>query len=205
MKRGERREGGFTLIEILLALVILLVGIVGVLGIFPVAIRNVNDSVEDSTASNLAQSLSAAVTEAMRRPVGEDVTVTHDGLPGGRLTFKLPDTLLVPETHPAPGGGTDGTLEVYQLGTDAAVASQVNHIRTNPAGGDPSEPTTQYSFRFEVMRPLESEIVVDTAGTKTRLPLYQFRFLIYRGYDGVAGGSASLVKEFTMLVAASGR
>lgn len=204
MQRGAWRNGGFTLIEILLAMVILLVGIVGVLGIFPVAIRNVNDSVEDSTASNLAQSLSAAVTEAVRRPVGGEVTLTHDGLPGGRLTFKLPGTLMVPDSYPVPGGGTDPTLEVYQLGTDAAVASQVDHIRTNPAGGDPTEPTRQYSFQFEVLRPKESEIVIDTAGAPTRLPLYQFRFLIYRSYDGKAGGPANLVKEFTILVAASG-
>ena len=208
MRSQKRRSSGFTLIEILLALVILMVGIVGVLGLFPVAIRNVNDSVEDTTASNLAQSLNASLTEAMRRPVAGVVTVTHDGLPAGRLSFPLPVTTLVPATYPAAGGGTDGSLEVYQLGTDLRVAAAVGDIRTRALGGDPSEPTQQYSYQFEVMRPVESEIVVDTAGTTTDLPLYQFRIMIYRNYEspGVPPGQVhpSLVKEFTTFIAGGG-
>lgn len=207
MKPKSRRSGGFTLIEILLALIILMVGIAGVLSLFPVGIKNVRDSVEDTTASNLAQSLNAAMTEAMRRPAAGMVTVTHDGFPDGRLSFPLPVTTLAPETYPAAGGGTDATLEAYQLGTDPRVRDAVGDIRSRPLGGDPSEPTQQYSFQFEVMKPLESEIVLDTLGNKTPLPLYQFRFMIYRNYRSPAAPPGQvhpcLIKEFTTLIAGS--
>ncbi|MEK7467399.1 MAG: prepilin-type N-terminal cleavage/methylation domain-containing protein [Planctomycetota bacterium] len=209
MKRTHGKNSGFTLIEILIALVILMVGICGVLSLFPVAIKNVSDSVEDSTASNLAQSLHSAMTEAMRRPVTGVVTVTHDGLPAGTLSFPLPVSVLVPATYPVAGSGTDTWLETYQLGTDVPVAAQVADIRSSGlGGGDPTEPTTQYSFQFEVVRPAESVIVVDTAGTMTNLPLYQFRFMIYRGYRPAAVGVGqvhpALVKEFTTLISGSG-
>ncbi|MCE9584294.1 MAG: prepilin-type N-terminal cleavage/methylation domain-containing protein [Planctomycetes bacterium] len=210
MRRGQR---GFTLIEILIAMVLLMIGIVGILSLFPVAIKNVQSSVEDSAASNLAQSLYGSMTEAMRRPVAKDVTVTHDGLPGGRLTFTLPSSTGSVTLYPAPGAGTDPTLEVYQLGTDSRTMAQVNDIRQSPPsgwsrGGDPTEPTTQYSFQFEVSRPPESVIVVDTAHTTTDLPLYQFRFVIYHGYYSAAvpGGQThpAQVKEFTTFIAGTG-
>jgi prepilin-type N-terminal cleavage/methylation domain-containing protein len=209
MKPSQRRNSGFTLIEILIALVILMVGICGVLSLFPVAIKNVSDSVEDSTASNLAQSLYSSMTEAMRRPVAGVVTVTHDGLPAGRLSFPLPVSPMVPTVYPAPGSGTDVWLETYQLGTDVTVIKQVGDIQGSLlGGGDPTEPTMQYSFQFEVSKPLESMIVVDTAGTTTNLPLYQFRFMVYRGYRpasvGVGETHPALIKEFTTFIAGTG-
>jgi hypothetical protein len=189
-----------------------MIGICGVLSLFPVAIKNVSDSVEDSTASNLAQSLYAAMTEAMRRPVTGVVYLTHDGLPSGLFNFPLPITVGAPVMYPAPGGGTDPTLSVYQLGTDARALAQVTDIRTPPPvwslGGDPSEPTRQYSFQFEVSKPPESVIVVDTAGTTTNLPLFQFRFIIYRSYFTavvpVGQTHPAQVKEFTTFIAGTG-
>ena len=209
MKSLHRKNSGFTLIEILIALVVLMIGICGVLSLFPVAIKNVSDSVEDSTASNLAQSLFSSMTEAMRRPVTGIVTVTHDGFPAGRLDFPLPISVMAPVTYPSPGSGTDVWLETYQLGTDGATAAQMGNIKTSLlGGGDPTEPTMQYSFQFEVVKPMESVIVVDTAGTTTNLPLYQFRFMIYRGYEpavvGLGQTHPALVKEFTTLIAGTG-
>jgi prepilin-type N-terminal cleavage/methylation domain-containing protein len=212
MKRARRSDAGFTLIEILISLVLLMVGICGILSLFPVAIKNVSDSVEDSAASNLAQSLYSAMTEAMRRPVTGVVYLTHDGLPAGAFNFPLPISVAAPVLYPAPGGGTDSTLSVYQLGTDTRSLAQVTDIRTPPPawslGGDPSEPTRQYSFQFEVSKPPESVIVVDTAGTTTNLPLYQFRFIIYRSYftTVVPAGQThpAQVKEFTTFIAGTG-
>ncbi len=211
MRRLRKSQAGFTLIEILISLVLLMVGICGILSLFPVAIKNVSDSVEDSAASNLAQSLYAAMTEAMRRPVAGVVYLTHDGLPSGQVNFPLPTTVAAPVLYPAPGGGTDPTLQVYQLGTDTRTKNQVDNIKKPAAwsaGGDPSEPTQQYSFQFEVSKPPESVIVVDTAGTTTNLPLYQFRFVIYRSYFStvVPGGQThpAQVKEFTTFIAGTG-
>lgn len=212
MKRLRKGDAGFTLIEILIALVLLMVGIVGILSLFPVAIKNVNSAVEDSASSNLAQSLYSSMTEAMRRPVTGVVYLTHDGLPGGMLNFPLPVSVGAPVLYPAPGSGTDPTLQVYQLGTDLRTVAQVNDIQKPPPawsrGGDPTEPTRQYSFQFEVSKPPESVIVVDTAGTTTNLPLYQFRFVIYRSYFTtvvpVGKTHPAQVKEFTTFIAGTG-
>lgn len=214
MNRFRRSDSGFTLIEILIAMAILMIGIVGILSLFPVGIKNVSDSVEDSTAANVAQSLYNAMTEAMRRPNSTgSVVLAHDGLQlvgAQTYTFPLPASVAVPTLHPAPGMGTDGTLQTFQLGTDARTNNVLTDITAPPgwsAGGDPTEPLRQYSFQFEVQKPPEA-IVPLGGGASTTVPLYQFRFLIYRSYtvQVVAPGDQhpDLVKEFTTLIAGSG-
>ena len=55
--RASRRQSGFTLIEILMALSILLLGIVGVYAIFAVGLVNHKRAVDNTTASVLAGSI----------------------------------------------------------------------------------------------------------------------------------------------------
>lgn len=207
MKIRRRSATGFTLIEILIAMAVLMIGIVGVLSIFPVGIKNVNDSVKDSTAANVAQSLYNAMIDAMRRgqTTSGQVMLVHDGLPGTvpvsrNYTFTLPASVAV-ELHPVAGSGTDSTLQTYQLGNDAQTVAVVNDI-TAPlawsAGGDPTEPLRQYSYQFEVSKP---DFGPD-------IPLYQFRFLVYRNYRvmtvPVGQKHPDLVKDFMTLIAGSG-
>lgn len=212
--RKHRTDSGFTLVEILIALILLMVGIVGILSIFPVGIKNVSDSVEDSTAANLGQSLYSAMTEAMRRPNATGrIVLAHDGLAsvGPQVyTFDLPPAIGVPALHPPPGAGTDPTLQTFQLGMDPRTNAVLADIQTPPgwsAGGDPSEPLRQYSFQFEVQKPPEA-LVPMGAGAPAAVPLYQFRFIIYRQYEAtvVPPGDVhpNLVKEFTTLIAGAG-
>ena len=223
MRSVRRSHSGFTLIEILIALVLLMVGIVGILTLFPVGIKNVSDSVEDSTAANIGQSLYAAMTEAMRRPnAAGDVILAHDGLAivgAQTYTFKLPLSTGPVDLHPGAGLGTDPTLQVFQLGTDLRTQNVVNDITAPPAwsaGGDPSEPMRQYSFQFEVSKPSDALIVIRAPGTlgptdaglTDEVPMYRFRFLIYRNYEiqVVPPGEqhTRLVKDFTTVISGSG-
>lgn len=93
---GNRRRG-LTLIEILIALIVLMVGLVGIFALFPVGMRSTQESVEDSTAALLAESVHHAIVAGMRssRPASGPadrvpVVLTHDGGPGrawdGRTT-----------------------------------------------------------------------------------------------------------------------
>ncbi|MBI2919971.1 MAG: prepilin-type N-terminal cleavage/methylation domain-containing protein [Planctomycetes bacterium] len=212
--RKHRSSSGFTLVEILIALVLLMVGIVGILSIFPVGIKNVTDSVEDSTAANIGQSLYNAMTEAMRRPnAAGKIVFAHDGLQSvgpQTYTFDLPAGVGVIVLHPTPGSGTDSTLQAFQLGMDARTSAVLTDIQTPPgwsAGGDPSEPLRQYSYQFEVQKPPEA-LVPTGPGTTTPVPLYQFRFMIYRQFEAVAVPAGeqhpNLVKDFNTMIAGAG-
>ncbi len=57
ISRGLRRGGGFTLIEVIVALAILLVGIVGVMQLFPVSLINSRRASERTITSQTAHSV----------------------------------------------------------------------------------------------------------------------------------------------------
>lgn len=61
-----RRPRGFTIIEILMTITILLVGIVGVISLFPMAIKIGSEAISDSLAANLARSVEEPIRAAMR-------------------------------------------------------------------------------------------------------------------------------------------
>lgn len=54
--RQSRAPGGFTLLEVLIALVILSVGVMAAMQLFPVSMRLVHDAVARTAAANLATS-----------------------------------------------------------------------------------------------------------------------------------------------------
>ncbi|RMG14288.1 MAG: prepilin-type N-terminal cleavage/methylation domain-containing protein [Planctomycetota bacterium] len=59
-------QRGFTIIEILIAIVVLVLGITGILALFPTAINSGNQTVEDTYASAITQSVVDAVTVGLR-------------------------------------------------------------------------------------------------------------------------------------------
>lgn len=61
-----RRDAGFTIMEILIAIVILVVGLVGIMALFPAAIQSGNRTVEDSYAASIAQSVLDAINVGIR-------------------------------------------------------------------------------------------------------------------------------------------
>jgi prepilin-type N-terminal cleavage/methylation domain-containing protein len=63
--RSSRRRG-FTILEILIAIVILVLGISGIIALFPTAIESGNQTVQDSYAAAITQSVVDAVSVGMR-------------------------------------------------------------------------------------------------------------------------------------------
>lgn len=66
VRRLGRRRRGFTIIEILIAIVILVLGITGIVALFPTAINAGNKTVEDTYAATVCQSVVDAVTVGLR-------------------------------------------------------------------------------------------------------------------------------------------
>lgn len=60
------RERGFTIIEILIAMVVLSLGLVGILGVFPAGIKKTAEIVEDSNAAIIAESVQNSVELALQ-------------------------------------------------------------------------------------------------------------------------------------------
>ena len=61
-----RRQQGLTLIEILLALIVMVIGIVGILALFPAAMESAKESMEETQAAILAESVAHSLQEAVR-------------------------------------------------------------------------------------------------------------------------------------------
>ncbi len=109
---GRTRKSGFTLIEILIALVVLFIGIVGIIALFPIGIESTKQSVQDTNAALIAESIHHAIIIAMRNPVGGYAWIVHDGVPlhvgapaspeYGPTTTAYPLALSAPALVPYP-------------------------------------------------------------------------------------------------------
>ena len=82
-----RHEKGFTILEILLAVVILTVGLLGLLAVFPVAMRAGKDAVENTNAVIISQSVEQAIREGLAQHKGQSqdgrwtyFVCNHDGV-----------------------------------------------------------------------------------------------------------------------------
>lgn len=116
-RRGPRRAA-FTLIEILIAIVVLVLGITGIVALFPTAIDSGNRTVEDTYAATITQSVVDAISVGLRE--SRYTWVADSGAAVGRpwtyFVFNHDGVLDVPPgepedfesgRHPVPGGGDD--------------------------------------------------------------------------------------------------
>jgi type II secretory pathway pseudopilin PulG len=135
--RMRKSERGMTLIEILIALIVMVLGVLGILALFPPALQSGTESMEETNASILAESVAHALTAALQS-AQEDrtsatlrlrATLVHDLKfgPGatsgpGKYTFILPPLPSDPTTN----------LDWYHFPSSASPSGQGG----NPAPGD---------------------------------------------------------------------
>lgn len=175
-------SSGFTLIEILLALVVLTVGLCGLLALFPVGIKSNKESTEDTMAAMVAESAYQSIVRGMRESNGLVVTFKHDGLPAGTYTATLPVVVGARLWYPTQGPpGTDPSGQVFLLGQNGdAITNSILDITDQtvppPQMKDPSESYRQYSYDVEFTR--------QQAGG-----LFQLVIRVYRNYEPVALGA----------------
>jgi hypothetical protein len=73
--RGSER--GVTLIEILLALIVMVLGMVGILALFPGALQQASESMEDTQAAILGESVAHGLVTALRNAEFDKGTLTY--------------------------------------------------------------------------------------------------------------------------------
>jgi len=194
---------GLTLIEILIAIVILMIGLVGVLSLFPAGIKSAGESVDDRTAAGVAVSVTDALIAAMKYASAEDnilhipseVTFNHDGttdgMGGDYYRFKLPlgEDPIPPKPryylHPDDGRSPFNTpkpadikpTKAFILGSDKFIKSVYDKVRTE---SDPTDPYGQWGFAFLVSRLDDNRPKGETGPNYKRLPIFRFTIWVYR-------------------------
>jgi len=137
-----------TLIEILIALIVMVLGVLGILALFPPSLEMAKESMEETNAALLSESVAHSLMEAFAS-VDEDkasptlllrCTMSHDMKAGdrtrGRYTFNLP---------PLPTGDPSLTPDWYHFPSATMPPGQ-----GNPAAGDPGSKMTSTSWDPEL-------------------------------------------------------
>ncbi|MBI4577291.1 MAG: prepilin-type N-terminal cleavage/methylation domain-containing protein [Planctomycetes bacterium] len=118
MTRDRSRQAGFTIIEILIAVVVLSIGLVGILAVFPTAIKTGAKTTEDSYAGIIAQSVMAAVQVGVRENRGrlggagtpEFFVLQHEGV-GQYIQVPTGESLAT------------GTIQTHTIANKTALSS----------------------------------------------------------------------------------
>jgi len=166
-------QKGLTLIEILLALIIMVVGLVGILALFPPALESAKISMEETNAAIIAESVAHALTNSVRFSVYDDgggtpvwrAVLTHDlkGSTGnaGTYNFTLPplDTNGDGKSddddwiHHPPGSGKPNPMiekdEIFTLKGDDSVIRSHDEVVKASGGSDPYD---QFAFSYDVRK-----------------------------------------------------
>ena len=172
----RRREGGLTLIEILLALLVMVLGLLGILALFPQALQSSRESVEETYGAVLAESVAHSVKTAIQFGKYEPTTsywtcvMAHDLKSANavvRFTFALPKLADnwkhfpsgsgggatadqgMPPTPSGPGVTGPEQDPHFNLGGDQWIYAVVDNVwKVN----DPTDPYTQFAFSFDLRK-----------------------------------------------------
>ncbi|MBI2900646.1 MAG: hypothetical protein HYY17_10705 [Planctomycetes bacterium] len=149
--RPRRFERGVTLIEILLALLVMVLGIVGILALFPAALQASKESVEETQAGITAESVAQALTNAVRfgtydgTKARHRIVLTHDLKYTGtnsyvRYAFWLPKLAGEDWLH-YPNGVADAP-------SSAPADGLTTYIGTGVAANTPYDPESLPAFNL---------------------------------------------------------
>lgn len=175
----RRSDRGLTLIEILLAIIVMALGLVGIMALFPPAMQTATESMEETQAAIVGESVAHALANALAHATYDPATkryvawLSHDlkaGASRGRYEFVLPkgdlDAAGSPKWYHYPGTasppakdeGSPVTLEnydpeaddrIFQLAGDAWTAATVKNVQDNY---DATDALGQFAFSFNVAK-----------------------------------------------------
>ncbi len=181
-KRSNRR--GMTLIEILLALIVMVLGVLGILRLFPPAMELARESMEETNAALVGESVAQALTNSMRLSVYDTtnsrtvVTLTHDlqlGTTRMKYRFVLPKIekagdpqwIHFPGTKspsdPDPGQqlpavwNAEDDERLFQLAGDGWVKQTTDTVKQE---NDPTDSYSQFAFSFDIRKVYTMEYLI---------------------------------------------
>ncbi len=190
---------GLTLLEILMAVIILLLGLVGILSLFPAGIRSTNESVEERMAAFVADSVKEALNIAARSSNPEDTVngkpaklkFTHDGVEEKKSPFEF--TLPLPSDPPVlryfaytPEGMKELTPEeernykpkkIFKLASDTFIKALYDSV---VKGNDPTDPYQQWGYLFTINRIDDIRPSSETGSKFKPRSLYDIKINVYR-------------------------
>lgn len=147
----KQQETGFTLIEILISMTVLLVGLVGILHLFPVGINATAKAIEDTNAAQIAESAYAALKASVMQYTGPNFVYFHDGIASNK-TFTLPATSAPTDVLYIPG--PNYLTDFCHLGRGKSPSNADFNISPSWAASTSNEWTQwqQYSFNIDLQR-----------------------------------------------------
>lgn len=146
MRNRAAAQKGMTLIEILIALIVMVLGVLGIMALFPPALQSASESMEETNAAILAESVAHSLAEAFSAAEEDKqspkqmlrCTMSHDMKAGdktrGRYTFILPPLPSNPLTN----------QEWYHFPSSVMPPGQ-----GSPAPGDPGSKMVTMSWDAE--------------------------------------------------------
>lgn len=143
VRHSPKGEAGFTLIEVLLAFLILMIGILAVLSLFPVGMKLSQDMVESSTAALVARNARGSM-EATN--LADKMVSTYNASGG----FPRPGTSTnFPRYFPNPGNHNMADTFCAAL-TNTTVQPPINCYVKNDKIVDTANPLYSWDARFSV-------------------------------------------------------
>jgi prepilin-type N-terminal cleavage/methylation domain-containing protein len=114
MKENKmKKQRGFTLVEILVSLTILIVGVVGILTLFPAGINSTRLAIEDTYAAMVAESAYSSLRASVQKMApGDPLVFFHDGIDVSKRSFDI-STVQRGETMGIPAPRTKVAQNQY--------------------------------------------------------------------------------------------
>jgi type II secretory pathway pseudopilin PulG len=217
-----RKNAGVTLIEILLATIVMAIGLVGILALFPPAIQSSKTSMEEAQAALVAESIKHALTAACKNSTWDatlsvyKISLTHDLNDGGanrnRIDLALPKlsvtnawTRYPGALSPPPNDPEPDKDPAFRMYADPWIRASVEWVKgtgqfSRAAGdwGDESDAYEQFQFSIDVRKiNTLSYLAPVPTDIEKRTTLYEFRVHVFRGkkdtvYTGGEGTTIQL-------------
>lgn len=170
MLTRRRRRQGFTILEILIAIVVLVLGIMGIIALFPTAIESGNKTVEDSYAAAITQSVVDSITVGLRESRYQ--TSSSTATPGFSYTYFVFNHDGVIDPAPIPAEVEDYTHPTSKpWRADWCVVLPISRAGNGPNVNVVDEPVFMYPTpRNTAATPYDSKVVDQRQGNKLSSP-----------------------------------
>ena len=193
---------GFTIVEILIAMVVLSLGLLGILGVFPVGIKKTAEIVEDSNAAIIAESVQNAIELALGNARIDDgvdkgfvfLGEALDGTPPSinkaadywvKLPYGAMEAYLYPrpdpttyEVGPYTGKNLPPVTRVFPCGAQIAKNATDPGLTLVEREEAARDPYSQYSYAFII----KEAKVGDPPAYTPEHSLYELTVYIYRNF-----------------------